>query len=288
MPNFATKIKNMDALQIGVIPNGGRTGMTDLKSFENKRIAISGCMVMLVDSGFALVSVGFKRRSLRRGVMVVLFYDDTFWVERCSNNFRCRYVALAYENVQEAIYKLVSPYFWDSLTENPLFSPNSGQWILLNGWYEQMMWICDNLADEYMNPTIGNNIYNLFMAMDSEMQQVEGEEKKSVSRSRRLIIKFMKLVARHFRTHRDVSYYARQLCITTTYLYKLTHQRWNLSPKELIDQQTICEIKTLLANTDMSVKEIAASLHFEDTPYMCRYFKQRTGLSPMEYRNGLK
>ena len=93
------------------------------------------------------------------------------------------------------------------------------------------------------------------------------------------------LVAQHFRATREVSFYAEQLCITTTYLYKLTHRRWNLSPKELIDQQTICEIKTLLSSTDMSVKEIAAMLHFEDTPYMCRYFRRRTGLSPTEYRN---
>ena len=121
--------------------------------------------------------------------------------------------------------------------------------------------------------------------MDSEMMQGGEMEKRSISRSRRLIIKFLKLVAQHFRTTREVSFYAQQLCITTTYLYKLTHRRWNLSPKELIDQQTICEIKMLLSNTDMSVKEIAATLHFEDTPYMCRYFRQRTGVSPMEYRN---
>ena len=108
---------------------------------------------------------------------------------------------------------------------------------------------------------------------------------KAISRSRTLIIRFLKLITQHFRTTRKVSFYAEQLCITTTYLYKLTHRRWNLSPKELIDQQTICEIKTLLSSTDMSVKEIAAMLHFEDTPYMCRYFRRRTGLSPTEYRN---
>ena len=141
-------------------------------------------MVLLVDSGCAIVSVGFRRRVLRQGMMTVLFYDDTFWIEHSSNTFRCRYVAL---------------------------------------------------ADEYINPMLRNNIYNLFMAMDSEMVQGDEMEKKSISRSRRLIIKFLKLVAQHFRTTREVSFYAQQLCITTTYLYKLTHRRWNLSPKELID-----------------------------------------------------
>ena len=276
----------MERLQIGIVADGGKTGQTDFKAYGNNRITISGCMVLLVDSGYAIVSVGFKRRVLRRGMMAVIFYDDTFWIEQSSRNFCCRYVALAEENVEEAIYKLTSPYFWDSLSENPLLLLNDKQQQLLNAWYEQMVWICHNSANEYINQLLRNNIYNLFMAMDGEMTQSSAGSNKAISRSRTLIIKFLKLVAQHFRTTREVSFYAEQLCITTTYLYKLTHRRWNLSPKELIDQQTICEIKTLLSSTDMSVKEIAATLHFDDTPYMCRYFRQRTGLSPLEYRSG--
>lgn len=104
----------MDNFQIGMIADGGKTGQTDFKAYGSNRIGISGCMVLLVDSGCAIVSVGFRRRVLRQGMMTVLFYDDTFWIEHSSNTFRCRYVVLADDNVQEAIYKLASPYFWDS------------------------------------------------------------------------------------------------------------------------------------------------------------------------------
>lgn len=89
----------MEQAQIGIIANGGKTGLTDFKAYESNRIMISGCMVLLVDSGYAIVSVGFKRRILHRGMMAVLFYDDTFWVERCSSSFCCRYVSLAEVNV---------------------------------------------------------------------------------------------------------------------------------------------------------------------------------------------
>lgn len=282
------QIKNMEISQIGIIDNGGKTGKTDFKSYGNNRISISGCMVLLVDSGCAIIMVGFKRRVLRRGMIAVLFYDDTFWIEQSSSTFRCRYVSIADNNVQEAIYRLTSPYFWDYLSENPLLCPDIKQWELLEGWYKQMVWICLHSANEYTNQLLRNNIYNLFMAIDGEITQSNVGANKVINRSRILIIRFLKLVAQHFHTTREVSFYAQQLCITTTYLYKLTHKRWNLSPKELIDQQTICEIKTLLLSTDMSIKEIATTLHFEDTSYMCRYFKQRTGLSPMEYKNGTK
>lgn len=275
----------MNVAQVGIVADGGATGQTDFKACGSNRIAVSGCMVLLVDSGLAIVSIGFKRRILRKGMMTVVFYDDTFWIERSSLEFRCRYVSLSEDNVQEAIYKLASPYFWDSLTDNPLLLLNRKQWKLLEAWYEQMAWVCSNVASEYINPMLRNNIYNLFMAMDNEMMQEEGEEKKPISRSRLLIIKFLKLVNQHFRTHREVSFYADQLCITTTYLYKLTRKRWNLSPKELIDEQTVCEIKSLLSNTDLTIKEIGAILHFDDIPYLCRFFRKHTGLSPTEYRD---
>lgn len=279
---------NKGILQIGIVADGGTTGTTDFKAYGNSLIGISGFMVLLVDSGCAIVSVGLNRRVLRRGMMAVLFYDDTFWVERSSRNFQCRYVAVAEENVLDAIYKFNSPNFWDSLSDNPLLLLNDRQWALLEGWYAQMEWVCKEAVSQYANTALRNNIHNLFMAIDNAMLQTGATERRSISRSHHLIVRFLKLVAQHCRHTRKVAFYAEQLCVTTTYLYKLTNNRWSLSPKQIIDQQTICEIKTLLSNTDISVKEIAVTLHFDDTPYMCRYFRHHTGLSPMEYRDGMK
>ena len=61
-----------------------------------------------------------------------------------------------------------------------------------------------------------------------------------------------------------------------------------MSPKEILDRQTVTEIKTYLVNTDVPVKSIADELHFEDVSYMCRYFRRMTGMSPMDYRKSFK
>lgn len=58
----------------------------------------------------------------------------------------------------------------------------------------------------------------------------------------------------------------------------------NDTPKGLIERQVILEMKMLLETTDMSVKEIAGCLNFEDGSYMCRFFKRHTGISLTEYR----
>lgn len=107
------------------------------------------------------------------------------------------------------------------------------------------------------------------------------------TRSRKLVVDFYKLLAQHCKRHRDVAFYANELCITTTYLYKVCLKVLGFSPKEEIDQLTIFEIKSYLTNTDMPIKQIASELNFEDVSYLCRYFKRLTGISPADYRKGL-
>lgn len=274
-----------DALQVGIVPQGGITGYTDFRFCGNNPISVSGCMVIYAESGYAIISIGFRRRVFRKGMMALVFYDDTFWVERRSKDFICRYASHSYDIVEEAIYKLTSPYFWDSLTENPLLNLTEQQKKLLCNWYDQVEWITDNSAEEYKNILLKNCIYNLYMAIDSEMDSRLYHKLKPISRNRSLIIRFLKLLTQHCHQVREVSFYAEKLCISTTYLYKLTHKRWNLSPKELIDQQVTCEIKKYLSNTELTVKEIASRLNFEDVPYMCRFFRKQTGVSPIEFRD---
>lgn len=278
-------VKN--ASNIREITSESLIGKTNFRQQVGNLINISGCLLLMVDSGYAIVSIGLQKRVLRRGMIALLFYDDTFWVDKCSQMFTCRYVSLSYSHVEEAIYKLTSPYFWNIVSEMHLFQPNGAQWEQLDDWFCQMEWICTRASDEYRHTMLGNNIYNLFMAMDCEMEREGNFVQENITHGRSLMIQFLKLVTQHCKQTRSVTFYADKLCITTTYLNKLSHQWWNLSPKELINQQTICEIKTCLATTDYSVKEIATMMQFEDASYMCRYFRRLTGISPIEYRNGM-
>ena len=111
-----------------------------------------------------------------------------------------------------------------------------------------------------------------------------GLVKHEYSRKEILCWKFWDLVGKHSKEHRDVAFYAQELCITPFYLSQMTKGFMNDSPKGLIDRQVILEMKALLSSSDISIKEIAEQLHFEDTSYMCRYFKRHTGIPLSEYR----
>ena len=72
------------------------------------------------------------------------------------------------------------------------------------------------------------------------------------------------------------------------YLSLVTRNVAGLSPKKMIDNFVLLEIKTMLDARDLTVKELAEIFHFNDPSYMCRYFKKQTGMSLSQYREAIR
>ena len=57
------------------------------------------------------------------------------------------------------------------------------------------------------------------------------------------------------------------------------------TPKELIDNVVVAEIKVMLRYTDLTVQQIAYHLDISFESFLCRFFRRMTGFTPLEYRN---
>jgi AraC-like DNA-binding protein len=96
--------------------------------------------------------------------------------------------------------------------------------------------------------------------------------------------KFSKLVEQHYKTHHTVADYAEMLFVTPKNLSKKIGLISKSTPNDIIKDRIILESKRLLAHTQMTVKEIAYSLNYEDDAYFSRFFQKHTGLSPLSFR----
>ncbi|WP_042722984.1 helix-turn-helix domain-containing protein, partial [Flavobacterium sp. B17] len=96
--------------------------------------------------------------------------------------------------------------------------------------------------------------------------------------------KFSKLVEENYKTHHTVADYAEMLFITPKSLSKKIGLLSKETPNDIIKNRIILESKRLLAHTNMTVKEIAYSLNYEDDAYFVRFFTKNTGISPMSFR----
>lgn len=91
----------------------------------------------------------------------------------------------------------------------------------------------------------------------------------------------------HSREHRDVGFYASRSTVSPKYFSTVVRQISGKSPSELIETVVAGEAKTLLADRQASIKDIATRLNFPDAPTFTKYFLRVTGMTPKAYRNSL-
>ncbi|WP_462248695.1 AraC family transcriptional regulator [Ekhidna sp.] len=92
------------------------------------------------------------------------------------------------------------------------------------------------------------------------------------------------LVEQNCLANRSVSFYSEKLNVTARTLNNITHKIVSKSAKKFIDDILILQIKRLLINTNLSVKEIAYSAGFDEPTNLFKYFKRFTNQTPESFR----
>lgn len=82
-----------------------------------------------------------------------------------------------------------------------------------------------------------------------------------------------------------VKHLADAVHLSPGYLGDLLKKETGLNAQDHIHQYVIEEAKNILLNSNQSVSEIAFHLGFEYPQYFSRLFKQKTGKTPLEFRN---
>ena len=110
-------------------------------------------------------------------------------------------------------------------------------------------------------------------------------KRTSRSRSEGTFRRFLTLLDAHYRHMRNVGFYAQQLGLSPKYLTTLFKQMTGSSVSAWIGRRVVLEAQVLLKQSDKSIQEIAACLHFPNQSFFGTYFKRVTGLSPTQYKN---
>lgn len=102
------------------------------------------------------------------------------------------------------------------------------------------------------------------------------------------LIAFSHLLEQHYASHWTAKEYALKLHISTKTLGLLTRKYLNRTPRDVINRRLFLEIKRQLAHSNLSVKEIAFQLGFDDPSNLNKFFKRRQNHTPQEFRQTLR
>lgn len=95
---------------------------------------------------------------------------------------------------------------------------------------------------------------------------------------------FKSLVEIQYMRWHKVSEYATEIHISSKHLSQTVKNITGKSAKEVIQDRLLLEAKRLLLHTDLSIKEVAYKIGYEEPLHFSGFFKKRAGLSPTEFR----
>jgi AraC family transcriptional activator of pobA len=96
-------------------------------------------------------------------------------------------------------------------------------------------------------------------------------------------IEFKLMVETHLTEQPSIGTIAEKLALTTNSLYRLVKEYSGTSPKDFFTNRLMMEARRKLRYSNLSVKELAYELGFNDADYFSRLFKKSTGKSVSDF-----
>lgn len=251
---------------------------------ESSLSKVGRCMVCYCLKGWVEVEVNLVKHRMTESGILVLFPAQIVEQKAVSDDFQAIWFSMSPGLFQDVIFRF-PPEFVSFLQQHFFYkvTPDSLQeeytrFALIQKMFNDTRNVC-------RREIILNMLRIFFLELYDKIQRKELSEFTTRQNRRvELFEAFVNMVMASFKTKRDVNFYAQALFITPKYLSMVTLDVTGIAAKQWIDDYVVLELKIRLKSTRDSLQQIAHELNFADQAFLCKYFKQRTGLSPTEYR----
>ena len=259
--------------------------------------------ILICRKGKARLQVNYKDWQLYEGAVITLFPNDVVELKvegdckspetengdckspQTANSFQVEMLKYNPSLLREASLQLEQTVY-SSLREDRCRQDTPVVTNIINGMFALLKVYFDQSECTCISQLVLCQLKAFFIGFHEYLQrnpQYRPDEVKSY-RVRELFNRFMMLLERDYKISRDVNYYAEQMNISSKYLTNIVNQVTGHTPKTIIDQYVILQLKMHLKRTTQSIKEMAWEFHFADVSFFCRYFKKHTGLTPQQIR----
>ena len=254
--------------------------------------AIFRCGLCLVcTSGGCTASTGASTYNMTTGTGIVFVTGTLLQLYDCADDLCFRGILFPKRRFTDVVANLDTALF-NYMHEYPCYVyDGSAERIAafsgMNLWMDmaRMLFSGTFSSDDLRVQEEDNFLHGLFLWMRRTLDIGGRAGESGKDRTVALCHRFLGLVHEFAAQEHSVQFYADRLCISPRYLNKITVRHVDgLSPKNIIDDQLLAEIKVRLVNSSLSITQIAGELNFSDQTYMSSFFRRLTGRSPADYR----
>ena len=238
-------------------------------------------LTILCHKGYADVEINFKPYRLSANQMLIILSGQKMLLKFKSKNFCATHFFMSSKFVSSL--EIGNAYvFHESVMQVPILSLPPKIRKAMITYRDMACNIVDN-ADSVVHAQEGLRLLTKLFFLTVGWN-IHPRKEKIENDPVALIDRFRSLVKRRFHEHRDVAYYAAELCLTPKYLSTYVKRCTGRSASAEIENYVILEAKSLLSSTTLSVRQIADTLNFSTQTLFGRYFKRLTGYTASQYR----
>lgn len=128
-------------------------------------------------------------------------------------------------------------------------------------------------------------MFNVLKLIIEELPYEECSVSHDLGHKKEVYEIFLHHLYRNFSKQRQIRFYADKLNVTSAYLSRLVKEISGSTVNDHVTSLLYKEICNLLKQTNMSIGEIADHLNFNDQSALTKFFKMRSGMTPLAYRN---
>lgn len=247
---------------------------------------IKAGLFLLCVEGSVTVSINLSRYRVNKYDFVTLVPNNFIQFHEISDDARFYLAGFSSEFMTNINFIKSTMGFLPVITEHPIM-PLEEQvaQLYIDGY--RLLLRAQSLTPNHslVNKDLIIAYLTIFMQGTAELYKNHSNWTNGVrTRTNEIYRKFIQLVVEHYTTEHSVSFYAAQLNLSLPHFCTTIKKAIGLTPLEIISSIITMDAKAQLRSTDLTVKEIAFSLGFNNLSFFNKYFRQHTGMTPQEYR----
>lgn len=244
-------------------------------------------IMLFIESGIGHHVIDFEEFKLSPGALLTIRKDQIHrFVRGAAEGYMLLFTeefVISYFNHAEVLKTL---QIFNELMGSPLVQLQAPEVAEIKHLVEHMHEEFFSRRDQYSSPIIRSLLHILF----NKIHRFKASKNQILQDKKYLepFVQFQNLVEEECFHTKRVKDYALKMGVSTKTLNNIVQSVLHKPAKIFIDEILIKQIKRLLVNSDLQVKEIAYQAGFEEPSNLFKYFKKYTQVSPEQFRQKYK
>ena len=257
-----------------------------------KRLSQGGMFICI--EGEAKIVLDESIYDLKKNNMVIYFPYSTLKVLYRSDDLKGLMMAVEIEAVQPLLSKITDLDSVLNIRQSPVTVLTKEGLVRISSYirlYEKHVELSKHYADKQLrrywqlnNLQLENVKVNLILQLLLAYSSGNEGVKNTVDRRDEIVRKFLLDLRKFYIEQHEVSFYANQQFISMRYFSFVIKDRTGKTPSQWITGALLNDAKTMLTDSNFTVKEIAEKLYFPNQSYFGKWFKTHVGMGPLEFK----